>query len=258
MGASNMLCARCLKKLRVAARMSPSSGEQLRLLREKTPRGGKRRRAGRKRANPDARSNVPHTRRPVHKGRHPVHVTLRAKTGLPSFRQQRVYRMVTDVIRAQRKRDYKDCFRIVDFSVQGNHLHLIVEADSEKPEGRKALRAGVSGLVIAFARRLNVMLGRRGSVWADRYHRHDLKTPKEIRNGLGYIFENFTHHHERTFGDGALDLYSSAVVFEGWDERSFIPHERDLWRWPVCTPTTWLRSKGYLVHGKLPMPRQTG
>jgi putative transposase len=227
---------------------------------ERNPRGGKRRGAGRKRVNPNARSCVAHRRRPLHKGRHPVHVTMRAKTNLPSFRQQRIYKMLTDVIRSQRKRHYEGCFRIVDFSVQPNHLHLIVEADTEKSEadGYKALRSGISGLVIAFARRLNMMLRRRGSVWADRYHRHDLKTPKEMWNVLGYVFENFTHHGERTFGDGALDPFSSACVFEGWDERKFIPHERELWRWPVCPPTTWLRSRGYLVHGPLPVPEQTG
>jgi putative transposase len=227
---------------------------------ERKARGGARPGAGRKRTNPKVRSTVPHSRRPVHKGRHPVHVTLRAKPNLPSFRQQRVYAMLTDVIRAQRRRRYKDTFRLVDFTVQRNHLHLIVEADTEKSEaeGYKALRSGVSGLVIAFARRLNMMLGRHGSVWADRYHRHDLKTPKETWNGLGYVFTNFTHHGERTFGDGALDVYSSACVFEGWDERKFIPHERDLWRWPVCVPNTWLRRRGYLVHGLLPHSKQTG
>jgi putative transposase len=240
---------------------APKAGEQLLLPKtEQKTRGGARPGAGRKRANPNARSTVPHLRRPVHKGRHPVHVTLRAKTGLPSFRQQRVHKMLTEVIQAQRKRHYEKCFRLVDFTVQANHLHLIVEADTEKSsvEGYKALRSGISGLVIAFARRLNMMLGRRGSVWADRYHRHDLKTPKETWNGLGYIFENFTHHGERTFGDGALDVYSSACVFAGWEEQRFVPHEQDLWRWPVCAPKTWLRTRGYLVHGKLPLPVQTG
>ena len=60
----------------------------------------------------------------------------------------------------------------------------IVEADTEHAKGYEPLRSGVSGFEISFARRLNVMLGRRGKVWVDRYHRHDLKTPKETWNGL--------------------------------------------------------------------------
>ena len=60
-----------------------------------------------------------HAKRPVHKGRHPVHVTLRAKAGLPSFRQQRVQRLLADVLRDQRRRRYVDDFRVVHDSIQG-------------------------------------------------------------------------------------------------------------------------------------------
>lgn len=219
--------------------------------------GGKRAGAGRKRSDPKARSCVGHGKRPVHKGRHPVHVTLRARAGLPSFRQQRVYALLTEVLRAQRRRRYKDAFRVVHYSVQGNHLHLIVEADTEqaKVAGYAALRSGISGLEIAFARRLNKLLGRSGKVWADRYHRHDLKTPAETWNGLAYVFRNFTHHGERAVGDGALDVFSSACVFDGWDGIHFVPDEAERWRWPVSRARTWLANKGYLVHGRLPAAR---
>jgi putative transposase len=222
--------------------------------------GGKRRGAGRKRADPNARSRVVRTKRPVHKGRHPVHVTLRARSGLPSFRQQRVYQLFTEVLRDQRRRRYKDDFRVVHYSIQGNHVHLIVEADSERAEvaGYKALRSGISGLEIAFARRLNMMLRRKGKVWADRYHRHDLKTPKETWFGLSYVFNNYTHHGEATYGDGVLDLCASGCVFDGWDGPHFVPHETERWRWPVCRASTWLMTKGYLAHGPVPMSSPTG
>jgi REP element-mobilizing transposase RayT len=192
-----------------------------------------------------------HAPRPVHKGRHPVHVTLRAKTGLPSFRQQRVQRLLADVLRDQGRRRYKDDFRVVHYSVQGNHLHLIVEADTERAHGYQPLRSGISGLEIAFARRLNVMLGRRGKVWADRYHRHDLKTPKETWFALAYVFDNYTHHGAKTYGEGVLDPYSSACCFDGWEGSRFVPHDSERWRWPVRPAETWLVRKGYLVHGRL-------
>ena len=231
----------------------PKRGEQLSL-----PRtggwGGTRRGAGRKPLDadqPGSRSRVVHTKRPLHKGRHPVHVTLRARPGLPSFRQQRVQRLLAEVLRDQRRRRYKDDFRVVHYSLQSNHLHLIVEADTEHAEGRNPLRAGISGLEIAFARRLNMMLRRRGKIWADRYHRHDLKTPKETSFGLAYLFGNFTHHGERSYGDGVLDLFASGCVFDGWEGPHFVPAESERWRWPVCRAETWLARQGYLVHGKL-------
>lgn len=235
----------------------PRKGEQL-ALPKTNGWGGKRPNAGRKRAN-GQRSRVVHAKRPIHKGRHPVHITLRAKAGLPSFRQQLVHRLFTEVLRDQRRRRYKDDFRVIHFSMQTHHLHLIVEADTGRANGRyQPLRSGVSGLEIAFARRLNMLLRRKGKVWDDRYHRRDLKTPKETANGLSYVFNNFTHHGERTYGEGVLDLYASGLVFDGWDGPHATPHDSERWRWPVCRAETWLASKGYLKHGKLTIVPRRG
>jgi hypothetical protein len=161
--------------------------------------------------------------------------------------------MFAEVLRGQRKRKYEGEFRVVHFSVQANHLHLVVEADSERAQngGYDALRAGLSGLAIAFARRLNMILRRKGSVWADRYHRHDLKTPREVHRALGYVFGNYTHHGERSYGEGVLDLHSSAWLFDGWDGAHVTFEDAERWRWPVCRARTWLLSLGYRKHGLL-------
>ncbi len=144
-------------------------------------------------------------------------------SGLPSFRKQRVQKLLAEVLREQRRRQYGGDFRVVHYSIQSNHVHLLVEADTESARGSDPLRSGVSGLAIAFARRLNLMLRRKGKVWADRYHRHDLKTPKETWYGLSYLFNNYTHHGARSFGEGVLDPYSSACLFGGWDGPHFVP-----------------------------------
>ena len=60
--------------------------------------GGKRAGAGRPRKPERRRAFVAHVARPVHKKRHPVHVTLRAKKGLPSFRHQSVQQMLQGVL----------------------------------------------------------------------------------------------------------------------------------------------------------------
>ena len=223
----------------------PKTGLRKRRYRKAAPRDGARK-----------RSNVLHARRPRHDGRHPVHVTLRLKQGLPSLRQQRLLRLFADVLHDQRKRAYNEDFRVVHFSLQTNHVHLVVEADSAKgvAAGRKGyapLRAGVSGLMIAFARRLNMMLRRKGKVWDDRYHRRDLKTPTEANRALAYVFRNFLHHGEVGWGKGIVDPFSSAWLFEGWTEpvRPFRTSRR--WAWPVCRAKTWLASRGYLRAGRI-------
>ena len=198
-------------------------------------------------------SRVPHRKRPVHKGRHPVHVTLRARHGLPSFRQQLVHALVLRVLRNQRRRVYGGSFQIVHFSIQSNHLHMIVEADdgpTGAPETRKrnALRAGVSGFVIAFARRLNAMLKRKGKVWADRYHRHDLPNPHEVKTSLRYVVNNYRKHGHVTFGRGAFDYFSSAQHFDGWSEPLF-DYFAEPEPWPEVKPRTWLLALGWRRHG---------
>ena len=72
----------------------------------------------------------------MHQARHPVHVTLRAIRRLPSLRQQRVFR---EVVRALPE-SARDWFRIVHFSVQVDHVHLIVEA-----RDKISLSRGVAG-----------------------------------------------------------------------------------------------------------------
>ncbi len=182
-----------------------------------------------------------------------MHVTLRAKPGLPSFRQQRVHRLLAGVIRDQRRRRYADTFRVLHWSIQGNHLHLIVEADTEVAEDYLPLRSGISGLEIAFARRLNRMLHRTGSVWADRYHRHDLKSPTEARSGFAYVLRNNERHGIPSRGVGPIDLYSSACRFHGWSATHFVPPETEHWFWPVCPPQTWLARVGVVRTGPLPL-----
>ena len=97
--------------------------------------GGRRPGAGRKRAG--ARPEVSHAARPRFEARHPVHVTLRAARRLPSFRSEPAFSALLAAISAASRRR----FRVLHFSAQANHLHLIVEASS-----REALIRGVQGL----------------------------------------------------------------------------------------------------------------
>lgn len=64
--------------------------------------------------------------------------------------------------------------RIIQFSVMGNHLHLIVEADSSR-----ALSRGMQGLCVRIAKALNRMMRRSGRVFADHYHSRMVRTPAE-------------------------------------------------------------------------------
>jgi REP element-mobilizing transposase RayT len=239
------------------------AGEQLELLAvtshvaepaPKAGRGGKREGAGRKRVT-GRRPNVPHRVRPRHAASRPVHVTLRARAGLPSLRSQRIHGMLSSVLLDQRKRRYAKAFQVVEFSIQQDHLHLIVEARG--PDAHRELRAGVSGLVIAFAKRLNMILRRRGKVWGDRWHGRELGSPREVRNALVYVFRNVAKHGTRMIGDGVVDVMSSAQRFTGWTQPLRWIFDDGL-RWPDTPPRTWLLDSGWRTRGGGPIdPRET-
>ena len=243
-----------LSEPRRERRAAPSkwSGEQLALARvsdEVKPTvkwGGKRANAGRKRA-PGKRESVSHRARERHVGRHPVHVTLRLRPGLRSLRHERVSNLLREVLHKQRTRFYADAFQIVEFSIQHNHLHLMVEAVG--PEGHAALSAGMRGFAISFAKRLNRMLGRRGPVWGDRWHGRELASPTEVRNILGYIFRNIVKHGALVYGSGFADPMSSASRFTGW-KRAVVrtDHGED---WPAASPRTWMLETGWRLLGLL-------
>jgi hypothetical protein len=100
--------------------------------------------------------------------------------------------------------------RIVHFSIQGNHLHLIIEAD-----GARSLATAVRALSIRIARGLNRMMGRRGPVFEDRYYAHVLRRPAEVLNALRYVVGNFASHAERRgepVRPGFVDRFSSEVA----------------------------------------------
>ena len=204
------------------------------------PRGGARAGAGRK---PGPVRRVPHRARPVHRTYHPVHVTLRARGGLPSFREQVLVRALTAALAAVKKSPATGAsFRVVHFSIQTNHVHLMVEAHDTS-----FLSRGMLGLAVRLARALNRELDVTGRVWRERYHARPLRTPREVRNAIVYVLMNAKKHGSRIAG---LDPCSSARWFAGIRRESGRA-ERDEPRSPspVSEARTWLGRIGWRKYG---------
>jgi len=193
-----------------------------------------------------------HRVRPEIASRHPIHVIQRAVTDLGSLRKHAVFRAVREATRAIAVRE--GAFRIVHFSIQRTHIHLIVEA-----QDKTALSRGMQGFGVSAARHINRELGpwrgkkqRTGGVFADRYHAVVLSTPKQVRNTLCYVLNNWKHHGETAEslrGDWNIDPYSSAIAFDGWKEPD-AAHSPGEYAAPlVWEPQTWLLRIGWKRHG---------
>lgn len=132
---------------------------------------------------------VPHVRREDFSPSCPIHVTVRVLHGVPNLRSRRAVRQVREAFKAARERLG---MRITQYSIQAHHIHLVVEA-----KNRWALSRAMKGLCVRIARRLNRVSQRKGQVFADRYHAHVLRTPREVRNAVRYVMNNSFIHAER-------------------------------------------------------------
>jgi hypothetical protein len=156
-------------------------------------------------------------------------VTLRTDIDVPSLRDEQLLTVLKATFRAAST----PRFRVVAFSIQADHLHLVAEAD-----GPTLFTRGMQGLAIRVAKAVNRALGRPGRVWGDRYHARLLRTPREVRTALVYVLNNFRKHVRASSG---LDPYSSASWFDGWRSRATRSYEAS----PVVAPRTWLGHVGW-------------
>lgn len=202
---------------------SPSSPREIRF-----PAGWGGRRAGAGR-EPGRSPRVAHLRRARFASRHPCHVTLKVRNDVPSLRTAT---LVRELERSFRDSCERGDFRLVHYTIQSNHLHLVVEA-----AGTEALSRGMKSIGARVARAVNRVFGRRGPVLSDRYQMRPLKTPREVRNALAYVLLNGRRHSGRPSRVARmLDPASSGRWFDGW-RRAPAP-ARDAPA--VATPHTWL------------------
>lgn len=192
--------------------------------------GGARTGSGQKPRGEEA--GISHERRIAVDRRSPVHVTLRVREHVWHLRSHRCYAVFAAALRGVLGRPD---FRVVHFSLQGDHVHLVVEADDAE-----ALARGMRALSGRIAIGLNRLMGRRGRVFTDRYHAHVLRTPTEVRRALAYVLGNFASHALRRgepIAVAFVDPYSSAAELGPDGEAP-----------PVSRPETWLlRSAGMVA-----------
>jgi len=186
---------------------------------------------------------MPHARRPDVSPSHPHHVTVRMRRGTWNLRAQRCYQPLLQAFRGVRKRSG---FRVTHFSVQGNHVHMLVEGAD-----RRAMSNGLRALLIRFARALNGVMGARGSRFQDRYHESVLETASAVRRCLRYVLENHARHMARIGKMGpAVDPFSSAPWFDGYRADVLLP--RAMGDPPIATARSWLLANGWRRLGLLP------
>jgi REP element-mobilizing transposase RayT len=214
--------------------------------RRRTGRGGPRPGAGRR---PGPRPRVLHRAREPIPTRCPIHVTLRVRKEVSSLRTQCLVREVRRTLALACERGE---FRVAHYSIQRDHVHMIVEA-----HGRDALARGMKSVAARLARAVNRVFSRSGPVLDGRFHHRVLRTPREVRHALAYVLLNARRHVAMLTGGRRppvrLDAASSARWFDGWKQawkaRLGPPGEASAAPREVAAPHTWLLRVGWRRHG---------
>jgi putative transposase len=186
---------------------------------------------------------------------------MRVVGSVPNLRSQIVFAVIEREIRRASERG----LRVVHFSVQRNHVHMIVEAADGV-----SLSRGLQRFESRVAMMVNALTKRHGKFWRDRYHRRDLTSPSQVRNALVYVLMNIRKHNEGAREEAhedvraRLDGCSSARWLDGWHPLAMPPLE-DLadnrGPPPVVPPQSWLTRKGWKTRGLIritEMPRSPG
>ena len=217
--------------------------EQLTLdaVRYNSGRGGPRRGAGRPRG---ARPRVMHRPRERIVARVPVHVTIRLRRGIPTLAPAAVRATVPIIVG---EACVRHGFRVVHYSIQRDHLHLLIEA-----QNNRSIACGMKSVGARIGKLANRLFQRSGKVLDGRYHLRPLRTPLEVRRALRYVLLNHRHHaaqrrnsriHRRA-ARHRIRRVPGAGSTAGSRYRPSEPEGRE-----VAPARTWLLQTGWRRHG---------
>ncbi len=164
---------------------------------------------------------------------------------LTTFRNRRFIKAFRKTLRQACERGN---FRVVHYSIQRNHVHLLVEA-----RGKDALGRGMKAVGTRLVHAVHRVYQRKGPVLHGRYHVRSLRTPTEVRNALAYVLLNVRKHYKQKRGVAPPvreDEASSARWFSGWKGGRAPPaaQGRSDPR-EVAEPHTWMLRVGWRALG---------
>ncbi|MBP9682556.1 MAG: transposase [Bacteriovorax sp.] len=143
---------------------------------------------------------IRHTARPKITRFTALHLTIKVRSNKADIKSKKILKALHHAIKRARLKKLK----VVHYTLEFNHLHLLIECESHQ-----ILHQGMQALGISLAKAINKIKLLKGSVYKHRYHFRRLATRRELKNALHYIFNN-GKKHKRT--RSILDPYNSLVA----------------------------------------------
>lgn len=126
-----------------------------------------------------------------------LHLTIKVRENKAGIKNKSVLKILHQAIKRARLKNLK----VIHYTLEYNHIHLLVEA-----YGHKNLHQGMQSFGISLAKQINRLKSLKGAVYKHRYHLRKLSSARELKNVLHYIFNNGIHHSRTS---SLLDPYNS-------------------------------------------------
>lgn len=126
-----------------------------------------------------------------------MHLTIKVRENKADIKTKSILKALHHaIIRARLKG-----IRVIHYTLEYNHVHLLVEAHCHT-----IMHRGMQAFGISIAKAINKIKIRSGTVYKHRYHLRKITSPRQLKNVIHYIFHNGIHH-KRTMS--FLDPYNS-------------------------------------------------
>lgn len=154
-------------------------------------------RAGRKAIH---HPNIRHIERPKFKKARSLHLTIKVRENKADIKSKRLLKSLHHAIKRARLMK----LRVIHYTLEYNHVHILVEADNHQ-----RLHKGMQAFGISFSKAINRSKRMKGTVYKHRYHFRQICSSRELKNVLHYIFHNGIKHRRAS---SMIDPFNSMVA----------------------------------------------
>lgn len=128
---------------------------------------------------------IRHTSRPLLKKTSSLHLTVKVKKIKAEIKNKVVLQILKRAILNARRRGLK----VVHYSLEYDHVHLLIEADNNYILGK-----GMQAFGVTFSKAINKLKQLKGGVYKHRYHFRQISSARQFKNVMNYIFRNGVKH----------------------------------------------------------------
>lgn len=134
---------------------------------------------------PKTDPGIRHTRRPLLKKPSSLHLTIKIEKQKSHLKNKTILAILKRAILNARKQQ----LRVIHFTLEHDHVHLLIEAENNRVLGK-----GMQAFGVTLSKAINRLKKLTGQVYKHRYHFRKITSSRQLKNVMSYIFRNGMKH----------------------------------------------------------------